>query len=94
MGANPCCMTMLLMAAALAGAAPSSDRSYKSCLESTSTNTEWSRGGEAYLSRLDTALNAAWRKALASLDEVNDRVALRESSERGSGSRMRHADIG
>lgn len=52
-----------------------SDVAYDKCINSTSTNTDWSRCGSAYLKRLDGALNAAWKKALSSL-EGNGRAQL------------------
>jgi len=64
-------------AAALAWASPAlADDAYDQCMESTSTNPEWAGCGEAYMKRLDDALNATWEKANASID-VQSRRELR-----------------
>jgi uncharacterized protein YecT (DUF1311 family) len=66
-------------AAALMWASPASaDDAYSQCIDHTSTNPEWAGCGEAYLRRLDSALNAAWKKANASVDGQSRKDLLAE----------------
>ena len=48
------------------------------CIDSTATNPEWAGCGELHLKRLDDALNAAWKKAYASLDGQSRKQLLQE----------------
>lgn len=66
-------------AAALAWTSPVlADDAYSQCIDGTSSNPEWAGCGEAFLGRLDSALNAAWNKANASLDKQSRKDLLAE----------------
>ena len=67
-----------VLAVALSGAPASVDDTYMKCVDSTSTNPEWAGCGEVYLKDLDGALNAAWKKAYASLDGPSRTQLLQE----------------
>jgi uncharacterized protein YecT (DUF1311 family) len=70
-------MILELLAGALLSAAHSPpDDAYNRCLNSTSSNVEWARCGDVYLKQLEDALNVAWRKAYASLDDRQSRRQL------------------
>ena len=70
---------LVSFAAALAWTGPASaDDGYSQCIDATSTNPEWAECGAAYLKRLDEALNAAWKKTNASLDEQSRTDLLAE----------------
>lgn len=65
--------------AALAWTTPASaDTAYDQCIQRSSTNLEWAECGDALLQRLDIALNAAWKKANASIDEQSRKDLLAE----------------
>jgi uncharacterized protein YecT (DUF1311 family) len=51
---------------------------YSQCIDRSSTNAEFSGCGEVYLRRLEDALNFAWKKAYASLDDGQSRSQLLE----------------
>ncbi len=73
----------LLAGAALAGAklaaiGPTAADAWRHCIDATTTNTEWSGCGAAYLDRLDTELNAAWKRANADLDQPSRNQLLEE----------------
>jgi uncharacterized protein YecT (DUF1311 family) len=79
-------MTLFLPLAAMAGSLlraspaaadpPIGDSAYDQCINNTSTNLEWGACGSAYLDRLDTSLNDAWKRAMASLDDKQSRDQL------------------
>lgn len=63
----------------LAWATPASaDSAYRQCIDSTSSNVEWAGCGEDFLERLDLALNAAWKRAKASVDPQSQKDLLQE----------------
>ena len=68
------CFLISLTAATPAAA----DTTYKQCLEGTSTLLEWGECGEAWLDRLELALNVAWKRAHASVDQQGQKALLKE----------------
>lgn len=55
---------------------PSAVDAWQQCIDNTATNVEWGGCSATYLKRLDNELNAAWKKAYASLDDVQSRASL------------------
>ena len=51
---------------------------YSQCIEGTSSNVEWAGCGEDFLQRLDAALNAAWKRAKASVNAKSQKDLLKE----------------
>lgn len=65
--------------ATLTWATPASaDNAYSKCVDGTSSNVEWAGCGQDFLDRLDVTLNAAWKKAHASVDVRSRRDLLKE----------------
>ena len=69
-----CCFLISLTCATPATA----DTAYKQCVDSTSTLLEWGDCGEAWLDRLEVALNVAWKRAHASVDTEGQKALLKE----------------
>lgn len=68
-----------LVLTALLWAAPArADTEYDQCIDRTATNSEWGECGDAFLARLDAALNVAWKKANASVEKSSRRALLEE----------------
>jgi uncharacterized protein YecT (DUF1311 family) len=63
----------------LTWAAPASaDSAYSKCIDGTSSNVEWAGCGQDFLERLDATLNAAWKRAKASVDAKSQKDLLEE----------------
>lgn len=69
-------ITSMITGVLLATSAPSATEVWQQCIDSTTTNVEWGGCGVNYLSDLDDELNAAWKKANASLDDKQSRTQL------------------
>jgi uncharacterized protein YecT (DUF1311 family) len=66
----------LLSGVLLLGSASSAADIWQQCIGNTATNVEWGGCSATYLKRLDDGLNAAWKKACASLDDEQSRASL------------------
>jgi uncharacterized protein YecT (DUF1311 family) len=68
-----------LVLVALAWAGPArADGAYSHCIERSSGNLQQARCGEAYLWRLEVALNAAWKRTEAALNTRSRKELLEE----------------